>query len=85
MASQTAHSAAYTQYVRQFIEAVLKYTNADYVNIVAHSMGVTLSRKAIKGGVGKDGLNSYDLGPALTNKVRNYFSLAGANFGLKDC
>jgi hypothetical protein len=48
-------------------------------------MGVTLSRKAIKGGVGKDGLNSYDLGPALTNKVRNYFSLAGANFGLKDC
>ena len=36
--------------VRKFIEAVIEYTKADKVNVIAHSMGVTLSRGAIKGG-----------------------------------
>ena len=35
---------------RKFIEAVLEYTKAEKVNVIAHSMGVTLSRGALKGG-----------------------------------
>lgn len=37
-------------YLRKFIEAVLKYTGAEEIDLIAHSMGVTLSRRALKGG-----------------------------------
>ena len=40
--------------LRAFIEAVLTYTKADKVDVISHSMGVTLARKAIQGGNSKD-------------------------------
>lgn len=52
--STTYHQAHYLKFLRAFIEAVLKYTGSQYVNIVAHGMGVTMARKAIKGGEGSD-------------------------------
>lgn len=40
--------------IRNFIEAVLEYTRKPYVHIIGHSMGVTIARKAIKGGQAVD-------------------------------
>lgn len=42
------------------MEAVLAYTGAPRVNIIGHSMGVSLGRKVIKGG------------PALDHSAGNY-------------
>ena len=36
--------------IRRFMEAVLDYTGAPKIDVISHSMGVTLSRAAIKGG-----------------------------------
>jgi len=44
------HSTEYLLYIRKFIEAVIDYTGAEKVDIIAHSMGVTLTRAVIKGG-----------------------------------
>lgn len=48
---QLIHNTEWVLYVRKFIEAVLDYTGAEKVDIIAHSMGVTLTRAAIKGGL----------------------------------
>jgi triacylglycerol lipase len=42
--------------IRAFIQAVLAYTGAPKINIISHSMGVAIARKAIKGGSGIDHL-----------------------------
>ncbi|KAK6010714.1 hypothetical protein OSTOST_24233, partial [Ostertagia ostertagi] len=34
-----------------FIEAVIQYTGAKKVDVIAHSVGVVLARKALKGGL----------------------------------
>lgn len=36
--------------MRAFVEAVIAYTGTSKVNIIGHSMGVTIGRKIIKGG-----------------------------------
>lgn len=88
--SQTAleyHSKANIMRIRKFIEAVIAYTGAQKVDIIAHSMGVTLARKAIKGGMANDLLagGSYNIGTPLTNHVDAFVGIAGANYGLTSC
>jgi hypothetical protein len=85
MASQNAHTKEYVMYVRKFIEAVLAYTKSEKVYIIAHSMGVTLSRKAVQGGSATDKKVSYDVGPSLASNIEAFFGLAGGNLGLVDC
>jgi len=34
-------------YIRKFIDAVLEYTNATYIDVISHSMGVTYARRAL--------------------------------------
>lgn len=72
--------------MRNFTNAVLEYTGADKVDIIAHGMGVTLARRVIKGGVVKATFDyPFDLGPPLTDKVDTFIGIAGANYGVADC
>jgi hypothetical protein len=85
--SQQYHSKDHLTRIRAFIEAVKAYTGATKVDIVTHSMGVTLARKAVKGGAANDSLNggAYNLGSALTSSVDTFVGIAGANRGLTTC
>lgn len=67
--------------------AVLDYTGAAKVDIIGHSMGVTLMRKVVQGGAASDALagGSYSLGGALTREVDAFVGIAGANQGLVSC
>ncbi|WP_338872139.1 lipase family protein [Myxococcus stipitatus] len=81
------HSKTNVMKVRKFIEAVKAYTGATKVDIITHSMGVTLARKAILGGSANDSANggAYNVGPALTTSVDTFVGIAGANLGLTSC
>lgn len=80
------HSKSYVTFIRNFIQAVKSYTGASKVDIITHSMGVTLTRKAIKGGSGYDLANggAYNLGSSLTY-IDAFVGIAGANWGLTSC
>jgi len=80
------HSRSYLTQVRAFIEAVRAYTGAAQVDVISHSMGVTLARKAILGGPASDLADggSYSLGPRLSY-VATFVGIAGANQGLYGC
>lgn len=81
LAGEQVHSFEYVRRIRSFIEAVLGYTGAEKVDVIGHSMGVTLARKAIKGGA----LDGRDLGPPLTGRIDTFVGIAGANLGLASC
>lgn len=79
------HAKENVMMMRKFVEAVLDYTKADQIVVIGHSMGVTLGRRVVKGGKATDTQGSYNVGPALTNKIKTFIGLAGANLGLTAC
>jgi len=83
--SQQTHSSEYLEYNRAWIEAVLAYTGADKIDVITHSMGVTLGRRIIKGGVVTAEPRTIDLGEPLTSRVDTFIGIAGANWGLVEC
>jgi len=85
LASQQTHSFEYLNYLRKFTEAVLKYTGAQKIDVIGHSMGVTLGRKVIRGGKLVEKGNTYQLGESLAGKVDTFLGIAGANLGLVTC
>jgi hypothetical protein len=87
MSAYQYHSKTYVMKVRKMIEAVRAYTGAAKVDVIAHSMGVTLARKAILGGYATDSLEGgqYYIGPPLTAYVDTFVGIAGANRGLTSC
>jgi predicted alpha/beta hydrolase family esterase len=70
-AAYNDHNSTRINMVKNFINAVYAYTGKQ-VNVVAHSLGVTLARKAMKDG-------------NLYSKVRTFVALCGANSGLLTC
>uniref|UniRef100_A0A914X8E9 Triacylglycerol lipase n=1 Tax=Plectus sambesii TaxID=2011161 RepID=A0A914X8E9_9BILA len=74
-----SYKCEYVLRIRRFIEAVLAYTKAPKIDIIGHSMGVALSRRAVKGG------SECNLGAALSDRVDTLLGLAGVNYGLCTC
>jgi len=76
--SSFGHShAANTADVGAFIEAVLEYTGAEKVDIVAHSLGVTLVRNWIRQRLAE--------GVDVLSKLDDVVLIAGANHGVHFC
>jgi triacylglycerol lipase len=86
-ASSQYHSKATMLRIRAFVAAVKAYTGASKVDIVGHSMGVTLARKAIEGGTAYDSAagGTYNLGASMTSSVDTFVGISGANRGLTSC
>ncbi|KAI1729674.1 lipase (class 2) domain-containing protein [Ditylenchus destructor] len=77
-----AMDCQYSQTIRYMIIAVSEYTNSP-VNVIAYSMGVPVSRKAILGGNCVEG---GDLGRGtLTQYVNTFLGVAGPNNGALGC
>ncbi|CDW91555.1 lipase [Stylonychia lemnae] len=71
--------------IRRFIEAVLDYTGAPQVDVISHSMGVPLSRAAIKGGVyPMQNIGDIQMKP-INVKIRTFIGIAGLNHGVYYC
>jgi triacylglycerol lipase len=86
-ASSQYHSKATMLRIRAFVQAVKAYTGATKVDIIGHSMGVTLARKAIEGGTAYDSAagGTYNLGASMTGSVDTFVGISGANRGLTSC
>ncbi|VDN02255.1 unnamed protein product [Thelazia callipaeda] len=83
--SSTIFDGVHCKYIKQIrlmLIALNNYTGKS-VDIIAHSMGSAVSRKAILGGHCCD-TNEF-LGDALTPIVNTFISIAGANYGLEIC
>uniref|UniRef100_A0A914YD43 Triacylglycerol lipase n=1 Tax=Panagrolaimus superbus TaxID=310955 RepID=A0A914YD43_9BILA len=63
----------------------MEYTNAEQVDIIAHSMGVTLARQIIKGGAVLDLTEICELGRTIKYNVKTFLGIAAANYGLCMC
>jgi triacylglycerol lipase len=85
-ASQVHHTKDIVLRMRKFVEAVLDYTGAKQVNVIGHSMGVSLGRRIVKGGQTTDqSAGKYNVGPSLSPYIKRFIGLAGANLGLVAC
>lgn len=80
------HRQEFVMQVRNHMDAVLGYTGAEKIHVVAHSLGVTIARQAILGGQGiNDDGSSFEIGEPLTGAVAVFVGIAGANRGLAQC
>uniref|UniRef100_A0A1I7STG1 Lipase n=1 Tax=Bursaphelenchus xylophilus TaxID=6326 RepID=A0A1I7STG1_BURXY len=81
----TMHTCSYLLNLRRFIEAVIAYTGAKKVDVIAHSVGVVFARKVLKGGdlIATDG--NCQLGPSLAKHVDTFLGISGPNYGLCVC
>uniref|UniRef100_A0A915DYK3 Lipase n=1 Tax=Ditylenchus dipsaci TaxID=166011 RepID=A0A915DYK3_9BILA len=81
----TMHTCSYLLHLRRYLEAVIAYTNVPKIDVIAHSVGVPLARKAIKGGdlIATDG--NCSLGAPLTEKIDTFLGIVGPNYGLCVC
>uniref|UniRef100_A0A0K0ELJ1 Lipase n=1 Tax=Strongyloides stercoralis TaxID=6248 RepID=A0A0K0ELJ1_STRER len=79
------HTCANLISLRRFFEAVIRYTKAKKIDVIAHSVGVIFARKVIKGGtlIGTDG--NCSLGAPLTNRIDSFLGISGPNYGLCIC
>ena len=84
-ATQNHHTREIVLRHHRFIKAVLEYTGASQIHVISHSMGVTIARKAVKGGQAIDVVGTYDIGESFASKVKVFVGLAGANLGLTSC
>uniref|UniRef100_A0A0K0FBF5 Lipase EstA/Esterase EstB family-containing protein n=1 Tax=Strongyloides venezuelensis TaxID=75913 RepID=A0A0K0FBF5_STRVS len=71
--------------IKQFIISVLEYTEFDSVNIIAHSIGVTMARIAIKGGHIKGITKSCNIDDSLSKHIHTFIAISGYNYGLPFC
>ena len=79
------HSAVDVARVYRFVAAVADYTGGR-VDIVGHSMGVTLARRALQGGrYAPAAGDPVELGPPLGDRVDTFLGIAGGNRGLNSC
>ncbi|CAD5228546.1 unnamed protein product [Bursaphelenchus okinawaensis] len=70
------------QAVRNLIVAVSQYTNSK-VDVLAYSMGVAITRKALLGGECAD--TKANLGAPITSAVETFLSVAGVAYGMQNC
>lgn len=84
-AAKRTHDCSDLQRLRKFLEAVLAYTGSPKISVIGHSMGVTLARKIIKGGVVNAPDGKCDLGAPINKKIEVLLGIAGANYGLCNC
>ena len=48
-------------------------------------MGVTLARRAVKGGKVENSLDSFEVGSPLTHRIDTFLAIAGMNSGSLVC
>ncbi|CEF70122.1 Lipase EstA/Esterase EstB family-containing protein [Strongyloides ratti] len=77
--STRVHDCETISRIRRFIEAVKIYTQKPKVNVIAHSMGVTLSRGAIIG------VDACPYKSTISGIVDTFIGISGANYGLCSC
>uniref|UniRef100_A0A914QNP3 Lipase n=1 Tax=Panagrolaimus davidi TaxID=227884 RepID=A0A914QNP3_9BILA len=79
------HTCASLKRVRKFVEVVMDYAKAEKIDIIVHSMGVTLARKITEGGLVYDNTDLCHLGITVNKNVKSFLGIAAANYGLCMC
>ncbi len=87
------YQAEYVLQVRKFIDAVIEYTNASEIDVIAHSFGVIYGRRALLGGWAKSysklsistDTDRFYIGAPLQDRVKNFIGIAGPTWGNPQC
>ncbi|CAA93529.2 LIPaSe related [Caenorhabditis elegans] len=70
---------------RQLLLSVLVYTGARHIDIIAHSMGVSIARAIIQGGKFTSEKESCDLGSDFSSLIGTFIAISSANYGMCSC
>jgi hypothetical protein len=84
-ASLNYHAPANLSKINRFILAVKNYTGKSKVDVIAHSLGVTSVRRAVKGGTYCDYTGTCVSLTALNSYIDTFVGIAGGNRGLNSC